>query len=414
MEPCQKHKHAQRERQKLHSTRPRKNGSSRLQKQKSRRKRGFVVDSRASIHVVSKKDLNSAELETMRTSRSPTTVMMATGDVQTREEATVYVKELDLFVTVMLLEETPAVLSVRKLCEDHGFSYHWTSGQKTHLTKKGKRIDCNVSNYVPSVVPGSSTSSSTTPTPTSSSSSSQNSVFDENRYTENSVPERSGSTSEELRGNPLHRPTETQNKSKNEGRQEVQSDLLHDLPDWLQDFRENWVGERSPTEPRVNPEPGYRDTSSSSHELPMESRAKVASCSGKHSVYTHIPKDPNCDICFKTKITRASSRRRAGTVVPRAENFDDLITADHKILSEESDHRYFVVVQDLATQWLQSLHCKTKNSQETQKKLANEVPGTRRGNQKSFTLTIPWNSAKLVKISPGIIARLHHTDRRLM
>ena len=36
------------------------------------------------------------------------------------------------------------------------------------------------------------------------------------------------------------------------------------------------------------------------------------------------------------------------------------------------------------------------------------------GYQKWFTLTIPWNSAKLVKISPGIIARLHHTDRRLM
>ena len=31
-----------------------------------------------------------------------------------------------------------------------------------------------------------------------------------------------------------------------------------------------------------------------------------------------------------------------------------------------------------------------------------------RGILKSFTLTIPWNSAKLVKISPGIIARLHH------
>ena len=28
-----------------------------------------------------------------------------------------------------------------------------------------------------------------------------------------------------------------------------------------------------------------------------------------------------------------------------------------------------------------------------------------RGILKSFTLTIPWNSAKLVKISPGIIAR---------
>ena len=117
------------------------------------------------MHMVSKRDLHSAELETMRTSRSPTTVLTANGEVQTREEATVHVKELDLFVTVMLLEETPAVLSLGKLCEDHGYTYHWTSGQKTHLTKKGKRIDCNISNYVPFVVSGLSPSSSTTPTP---------------------------------------------------------------------------------------------------------------------------------------------------------------------------------------------------------------------------------------------------------
>ena len=32
-------------------------------------KREFVVDSGASMHMVSKRDLNSAELETMRTSR---------------------------------------------------------------------------------------------------------------------------------------------------------------------------------------------------------------------------------------------------------------------------------------------------------------------------------------------------------
>ena len=39
------------------------------------------------MHMVSKKDLNSAELETMRTSRSPTTVMTANGEVQTKEES---------------------------------------------------------------------------------------------------------------------------------------------------------------------------------------------------------------------------------------------------------------------------------------------------------------------------------------
>ena len=44
-------------------------------------------------------------------SKNPTTVMTANGEVHTREEATENFKELDLFVTVMLLEETPAVLS---------------------------------------------------------------------------------------------------------------------------------------------------------------------------------------------------------------------------------------------------------------------------------------------------------------
>ena len=64
-----------------------------------------------------------------------------------------------------------------------------------------------------------------------------------------------------------------------------------------------------------NPAPKDQDTASSSHEVPMESRAKVEQGSGKHSVYTHFPKDQNC--------TRASCRRRAGTVVPRAEHFSD-------------------------------------------------------------------------------------------
>ena len=61
--------------------------------------------------------------------------------------------------------------------------------------------------------------------------------------------------------------------------------------------------------------------------------------SGTQSVYTHFPKDPNCDICLKTKITRTFCRRRTGTVVPRAEHFGDLIAADHKVLGEESESR---------------------------------------------------------------------------
>ena len=56
--------------------------------------REFVVDSGASMHMLSRKDLNSAELETGRDSKSPTTVVTANSEVHTEEEATVYVKEL--------------------------------------------------------------------------------------------------------------------------------------------------------------------------------------------------------------------------------------------------------------------------------------------------------------------------------
>ena len=99
----------------------------------------------------------------------------------------------------------------------------------------------------------------------------------------------------------------------------------------------------------------------------------IVYCMGKHSVYTHFPKDRNCEICQRPKMTRAPCRRRIGGAVHRAENFGDLITADHKVLSEgcdsRYDHRYAVVVQDLATQWIQSYPCKTKISQETQRSL---------------------------------------------
>ena len=221
--------------------------------------RKFAVDSGASMHV---------------TSRSPTTVMTANGEMQTREEATVFVKELDLFVTVMLLEETPAVLSLGKLREDDGFSYHWTSGQKPRLIRNGKRIDCNVSNYVPFVVPGLSTSSSTTPTPTSSSSSSQDSAFDVDRYTENPVQEvelRVESFGETLCTNPQKPKTKIKMRSAKKYKEIYRMNCLIG-------YRNS--DESTSTEPWRNPAQVSRDTSKSSHELPMEPRAKVDPGSG--------------------------------------------------------------------------------------------------------------------------------------
>ena len=88
------------------------------------------------MHMISKKDLNCAAMETLTKSCSPTTVLTANGEVQTREEATVSVKELDIFFTMKVLDNTPAVLSLGKLCDENGYSYEWINDQKPHLVKK--------------------------------------------------------------------------------------------------------------------------------------------------------------------------------------------------------------------------------------------------------------------------------------
>ena len=104
----------------------------------------------------------------MTTSRSPRTVITANGEVQTHEEVRVYVKELEKFLTMKVLEDTPAVLSPGKLCDEHGYSYVWINGQKPHLIKNWMRRQCNTENFVPIVVLGLSSSSSSSSHPSTS------------------------------------------------------------------------------------------------------------------------------------------------------------------------------------------------------------------------------------------------------
>ena len=61
------------------------------------------------MHMISRKDLSDAEMHTLTKSRSPTIVITSSGEVQTHEEAIMYVKELDVFLTMKVIENTSAV-----------------------------------------------------------------------------------------------------------------------------------------------------------------------------------------------------------------------------------------------------------------------------------------------------------------
>ena len=110
---------------------------------------------------------------------------------------------------------------------------------------------------------------------------------------------------------------------------------------------------------------------SSSHEASLEPTTKRREDLGKHNVHTHFPKDRNCEICKRTKIRRAPCRRRKGEAVPRAVNFGDMITADHKSpkrqlrVSKQSSIRSRGTGSSYS--WIQAYPCKNKTSQETKR-----------------------------------------------
>ena len=116
-----------------------------------------------------------------------------------------YVKELEIFLTMKVLENTPAVLSLGKLFDENGYSHEWINGQKPHLIKNGIRIPCNTENFVPIAVPGLSSSSSgssstlrTSMKQESHSSSSSSSSFSSPTVGEIQVREREDATNSDI------------------------------------------------------------------------------------------------------------------------------------------------------------------------------------------------------------------------
>ena len=196
----------------------------------------------------------------------------------------------------------------------------------------------------------------------------------------------SSETSEEL----LNEPTKVQKLNKKWGLRTGTGDPYHsEVPEWSQEFKENLVCERVPE---------HRDSLVSFQELSL--KLTRSADLGKHSVYTHFPKDRNCEICQRTKITRPVQK----TYWQSRTQWKLWISKQSSICSRCARLRH--PMDPVSIRERQKLLRKREG--------ACKSSWSRIGSLKSFTLTIPWNLAKLVKIFPGNIVRLHHTDQKQM
>ena len=63
------------------------------------------------------------------------TIQIANGVITVHEEAQIYIHELGIKVWAGLAEDSPAVLSLGLLCDDHNFIYVWKPNSQPILQK---------------------------------------------------------------------------------------------------------------------------------------------------------------------------------------------------------------------------------------------------------------------------------------
>ena len=193
----------------------------------------------------------------------------------------------------------------------------------------------------------------------------------------------SSETSEEL----LNKPTKTTKPNKNENHEQVREDPCHsDIPEWLQEFRENLVDDKVPER---------RD----SHASSLTSRKTEIA----RSVKGPKPQGPRAEDVFAESYFVHK-------------NVGDLITADHKVSVKVVNLETIIDMQSWCKTWSPNgfSHIRAKQKLLRKPKRACKSSWSQIGSLKSFTRTVPWNLTKPVKIFPGIIVRQHHADQKQM
>ena len=105
------------------------------------RPRRLIVDSGASFHLVDWKNLTPKEKKTKRKMATPYSLTTANGVVTATDEVDIYVTELKIKVTAMILRDTPLLLSLGKLVADHNLEYSWRRNSAPTLrTPSGKIV----------------------------------------------------------------------------------------------------------------------------------------------------------------------------------------------------------------------------------------------------------------------------------
>ena len=97
--------------------------------------RHFIIDSGASFHLISREELSKKEAAQIRTMKKPIQLRSANGLTTATHDVELCLPGLgNEKVVVLVLEDTPSVLSLGKLCSENGYDHIWKKKTTTSHT----------------------------------------------------------------------------------------------------------------------------------------------------------------------------------------------------------------------------------------------------------------------------------------
>ena len=245
-------------------------------------------------------------------------------------QAKVCIKELDACLWIHLVKDSPSVPSLGRPCNELGSSYSWPTGDAPNLSKKKKARE------------------------------------------QSNAPSVTSSPCLQLPNKRQYHPLFPTAKGNLEREKEVKDTMLDPSEEY--DASSSSPTARGAAKHAVVEEKSLGDqissvvTDAGADALAKDPKSKKGIIGsqprGNHNVFTHCPKDPNCEV-YKKTTTRARCRikpkKRVDGIAP---------SVDHKFLEVENESRCghkknATVVQDNFTNWMQRYPMKTKDTSET-------------------------------------------------
>ena len=111
----------------------------------------WLMDTGSPVDLVGKNDIPAKYLESnSKDSDFHVTLNTANGATTADKVLPLQVAPLGESVSPLILEESPAVLSIGRRCMLDGYEFHWPKYKKPYLiSPNGYRIELEVENFVP-------------------------------------------------------------------------------------------------------------------------------------------------------------------------------------------------------------------------------------------------------------------------